>query len=205
MAYFSPDLATYIDATLGWDLDSYDALQGRFRAVHAELGAAGAGRTPRAILANETSALVHMVDTPGALRRRAAGPRPAIDLADGKIVRWVRDDQVATRAAPELTAATVALHRALGVGGAGSRARRTSVASPTWRRTVAVAPCATSSGARPTRDDEFSPRQESKLHGNEAEVPRRVRRDPAQESGHRWLDVRRVAAIGASSSAPAAW
>lgn len=30
MAYFSPNLSSYINATLGWDLDSYDALQGVF-------------------------------------------------------------------------------------------------------------------------------------------------------------------------------
>ena len=27
MSYFSPDLATYIDATLGWELASYEALK----------------------------------------------------------------------------------------------------------------------------------------------------------------------------------
>ena len=37
MSYFSPNLACYIDATLGWDLNGYDALKGVFRAVHAEL------------------------------------------------------------------------------------------------------------------------------------------------------------------------
>jgi hypothetical protein len=30
MAFFSPDLVSYIDATLGWDFDSYDALRGVF-------------------------------------------------------------------------------------------------------------------------------------------------------------------------------
>src|SRR5205814_15676 len=82
------------------------------------------------VLSNETSALVHMVDTPelfgGELRILAA-----VDFADGKIVRWVdyrdassfdgdlyaqfrtpadvfpadlRDSQVLTQAAPELDA-----------------------------------------------------------------------------------------------------
>ena len=30
MAFFSADLASYIDATLGWDFDSYDALKAVF-------------------------------------------------------------------------------------------------------------------------------------------------------------------------------
>ena len=30
MAFFSPDLATYTDATLGWDLDGYDTLKRNF-------------------------------------------------------------------------------------------------------------------------------------------------------------------------------
>ena len=86
-----------------------------------------------------------MVDTPelfgGELRILAA-----VDLEDGKIVRWVdywdsssydsglyaqyrtpeesfprdlKDDQVATRAAPELTAAATALHRAVSEGDEG--------------------------------------------------------------------------------------
>ena len=99
------------------------------------------------ILANETSALVHMVDTPelfgGELRVLAA-----IDLVDGKIVRWVdywdgsafdaalyaqfrtpadsfptdlEDGQVATQAAPELVAAATTLQRAFARGGRAGR------------------------------------------------------------------------------------
>lgn len=30
MAYFSPDLTSYIDATLGWDFDSYESLKAVF-------------------------------------------------------------------------------------------------------------------------------------------------------------------------------
>jgi hypothetical protein len=30
MSYFAADMASYIDATLGWDLDSYEPLKGVF-------------------------------------------------------------------------------------------------------------------------------------------------------------------------------
>ena len=87
MAYFSPDMASYIDATLGWDLDSYEALQGVFDQYMPNWAPPARSYATR-ILSNETSALVHMVDTPelfgGELRILAA-----IDFADGKIVRWV--------------------------------------------------------------------------------------------------------------------
>ena len=87
MAYFSPDMASYIDATLGWDLDSYEALAGVF-AQYMPNWAPPARSYATQILSNETSALIHMVDTPelfgGELRILAA-----IDFDDGKIVRWV--------------------------------------------------------------------------------------------------------------------
>ena len=87
MAYFAPDMATYIDATLGWDLDSYEALQSTFR-EYMPNWAPPARSYATQILSNETSALIRMVDTPelfgGELRILAA-----VDFADGKIVRWV--------------------------------------------------------------------------------------------------------------------
>ena len=87
MAYFSPDLASYIDATLGWDFDSYDALKAVFE-QYMPNWSPPARSYATGVLANETSALVHMTDTPelfgGELRILAA-----IDFADGKIVRWV--------------------------------------------------------------------------------------------------------------------
>jgi len=46
MAYFSPGLATYTDATLGWDLDSYEALEGIF-SEYMPNWAPRAGGTPR--------------------------------------------------------------------------------------------------------------------------------------------------------------
>jgi hypothetical protein len=137
MSYFAPDMASYIDATLGWDLAGYEMLKGIFTQYMPNWGPPARSYATR-ILAGESSALVHMVDTPelfgGELRILAA-----IDFADGRIVRWVdywdsssfddglyaqfrtpadsfpsdlRDGELATRAAPELVETAVALHRA---------------------------------------------------------------------------------------------
>jgi hypothetical protein len=139
MSYFSPNLASYIDATLGWDFDSYDALKGVFNQYMPNWSPPARSYATR-VLANETSALVHMTDTPelfgGELRILAA-----IDFADGKIVRWVdywdssayddalyaqfrtpqdafptdlKDTDVPTQAATEMVTATTALQRAFG-------------------------------------------------------------------------------------------
>jgi hypothetical protein len=143
MSYFSPDLAAYIDATLGWASDGYDALKAGFAMVMPKW-APPARSYATGVLSNETSALVHMVDTPelfgGELRILAA-----VDFADGKIVRWVdywdassfdadlyaqfrtpaemfptdlKDSQVPTQAAAELVAAATALHQAFRAGDA---------------------------------------------------------------------------------------
>lgn len=147
MAYFSHDLATYTDATLGWDLDSYETLQSIFE-QYMPTWAPPARSYATAILSNEHSALIHMVDTPelfgGELRILAA-----VDFADDKIVRWVdywdaspfdvglyselrtpvdefptdlKDGDVPSRAAPELVATTTALHRAFADGDADAAA-----------------------------------------------------------------------------------
>ncbi|HEY0518791.1 MAG TPA: hypothetical protein VGC84_04795 [Ilumatobacteraceae bacterium] len=75
MSYFSPDMAAYIDATLGWNFDSYEALQAVF-AEYMPNWAPPARSYSTGILSNETSALIHMVDTPelfgGELRILAA-------------------------------------------------------------------------------------------------------------------------------------
>lgn len=143
MAFFSPDLATYTDATLGWDLDSYDVLKGAFKQYMPNWAPPARSYTT-GVMANDTSALVRMTDTPelfgGELRILAA-----VDFVDGKIVRWVdywdsssfdgglyaqfrtsaehfptdlKDDQVATQAAPEIVAAATALQRAFTAGDA---------------------------------------------------------------------------------------
>ncbi|MGH2951832.1 MAG: hypothetical protein ACRDKX_07300 [Solirubrobacterales bacterium] len=87
MASFSPNLAPYTDATLGWDLDSYDTLKGVFEQCMPNWSPPARSYTT-GVLANEKSTLVRMTDTPelfgGELRIVAA-----IDFADGKIVRWV--------------------------------------------------------------------------------------------------------------------
>jgi len=139
MAYFSPGMASYIDATLGWDFDSYDALKGVFEQYMPNWSPPDRSYATK-ILSNETSALVHMVDTPelfgGELRILAA-----IDFADGKIVRWVdywdsstfdpalydqfrtpaegfptdlKDGAVPTQAAPDLVEAATRLQQAFG-------------------------------------------------------------------------------------------
>jgi hypothetical protein len=137
MSYFSPHLVSYIDATLGWDLDSYEALKAVFVQYMPSWSPPARSYTT-GVLSNESSALVHMVDTPelfgGELRILAA-----VDFVDGKIVRWVdywdassfdaalyaqlrvpatgfprdlKDGLVSTRATPELVAGATALHRA---------------------------------------------------------------------------------------------
>jgi hypothetical protein len=87
MDFFSHDLASYIDATLGWDLSGYDTLRAVFEQYMPNWRPPARSYTT-GVLSNESSALVHMVDTPelfgGELRILAA-----VDFADGKIVRWV--------------------------------------------------------------------------------------------------------------------
>jgi ketosteroid isomerase-like protein len=147
MAYFAPDMAAYIDATLGWDFDSYDALKAVFE-QYMPTWAPPARSYATKILAGQDSALIHMVDTPelfgGELRILAS-----VDFADGKIVRWVdywdsmaydtslysqlrtpadsfpadlKDAQVPTRAAPELVKAATALHQAFAAADASAAA-----------------------------------------------------------------------------------
>ena len=143
MSYFAPDMATYTDATLGWDLDSYEALKAVFTQYMPNWGPPARSYATR-ILSGDTSALIHMVDTPelfgGELRILAA-----VDFADGKIVRWIdywdssafddglyaqfrtpadsfptdlKDGQVPSRAASELADSATALQQAFGAGDA---------------------------------------------------------------------------------------
>jgi len=137
MSYFAPDMVSYIDATLGWDFDSYAALKSVFE-EYMPGWAPPARSYASKILAGQESALVHMVDTPelfgGEIRFLTA-----VDFVGGRIVRWVdywdssafdtglytqfrtpaedfprdlKDAQVPTRAAPELVNAATALQRA---------------------------------------------------------------------------------------------
>lgn len=147
MTYFSPDMVAYIDATLGWKLDSYEELKAVF-AQYMPTWGPPARSYSTAILSNESSVLIHMVDTPelfgGELRILAA-----VDFIDGKIVRWVdywdaatfdvdlynqfhgsadsfptdlKDGAVPTQAAPELVAAATALQQAFAAADAGAAA-----------------------------------------------------------------------------------
>ena len=147
MSFFSPDLVCYVDATLGWDLASFGDLEQVFRQYMPTWPTTGRSYTTR-VLANDDSALVYMTDTPelfgGELRILAA-----LDFVDGKVVRWLdywdstafdeelytqmrtpddafptdlRDDQVATRAAPELVTVATGLQRALGAADASAAA-----------------------------------------------------------------------------------
>jgi len=137
MSFFSPSLVTYIDATLGWDLDGYDTLKAVF-SQYMPNWSPPARSYMTGVFSNESSALVYMVDTPelfgGELRILGA-----VDFADGKIVRWVdywdassfdatlysqlrtpaesfprdlKDRLVPTQAASELVAAATTLHDA---------------------------------------------------------------------------------------------
>jgi hypothetical protein len=87
MSYFSRDLATYTDATLGWALDSFDGLRSVFEQYMPAWGPPARSYFT-GISSNEVSALVHMVDTPelfgGELRILAA-----VDFRDGHVVRWI--------------------------------------------------------------------------------------------------------------------
>jgi ketosteroid isomerase-like protein len=143
MAFFSPDLVSYIDATLGWGFDGYDVLNGVFE-QYMPNWSPPARSYARGVLANDTSALVRTTDTPelfgGELRILAA-----VDFAEGKIVRWVdywdsssfadalyaslrtpgdsfptdlKDGDVATQAAPELIAVATAVQGAFGAADA---------------------------------------------------------------------------------------
>jgi ketosteroid isomerase-like protein len=147
MSYFAPDLATYTDATLGWAFDSFEALRGVFD-QYMPGWAPPARSYATATLSNDVSALVHMVDTPelfgGELRILAA-----VDLRDGKVVRWVdywdasaypdglyaklrtpdaqfprdlKEAEVPTQAAPELVAAATAVQHAFAEGDASAAA-----------------------------------------------------------------------------------
>lgn len=88
MAFFSPDLVTYIDAVLGWDIAGHDALQGVFAQYMPTWPDTARSYPTRIVGDMQGGAFVAFVDTPelfgGELRILAA-----IDFKDGKIVRWV--------------------------------------------------------------------------------------------------------------------
>ena len=87
MNHFSKSTLTYIDATLGWAFYTPGALRDVWAQYMPKWPATGLSY-PTRILGDERSALVAFTDTPelfGAEIRTLA----AIDIKDGKIVRWV--------------------------------------------------------------------------------------------------------------------
>jgi hypothetical protein len=87
MSHFSPQVVTYTDATLGWALGGHDAIRGIFAEYMPKWPPSGLSY-PTRILGDADSALVAFTDTPelfgGELRILGA-----VDLAGGKVVRWV--------------------------------------------------------------------------------------------------------------------
>lgn len=87
MNHFSKSTLTYIDATLGWPFYTHGALKDVFVQYMPKWPATGLSY-PTRILGDERSTLVAFTDTPelfGAEIRILA----AIDIKDGKVVRWV--------------------------------------------------------------------------------------------------------------------
>lgn len=87
MQHFSPRVATYTDAILGWPLDGFDAIERCFQ-QYMPTWPETALSYPTRILGGTESAVVAFTDTPelfgGELRILGA-----VDFDDGKIVRWV--------------------------------------------------------------------------------------------------------------------
>jgi len=86
MAHFSPKVLTYTDATLGWPLNNYQAIQDMFQTYMPDWGQ---GRSyPLRIVGGPESTIVLFVDTPelfgGEIRLIGS-----VDFAAGKIVRWI--------------------------------------------------------------------------------------------------------------------
>ncbi len=87
MEHFAPSLVTYTDATLGWSLNSFDALEGIFAQYMPAWPETGLSY-PTRIIGGSGSAVVAFTDTPelfgGELRILGA-----VDFEDGTVVRWV--------------------------------------------------------------------------------------------------------------------
>ncbi len=88
MSFFSPDLVTYIDATLGWDIAGYEALKGVFTQYMPNWPDTARSYATRIVGDMQGGAFVAFTDTPelfgGELRLLAV-----IDFKDGKIIRWI--------------------------------------------------------------------------------------------------------------------
>ena len=87
MSFFSPQLVTYTDATLGWDAPGYDSLKAFFQQYMPNWPAA-AKSYPTRILGDMGSAVVAFTDTKELFGGEIHGVG-ALDFEDGKVVRWV--------------------------------------------------------------------------------------------------------------------
>lgn len=88
MSFVSPDLVTYIDAILGWDIVGYEALEGVFAQYMPNWPDTARSYATRIVGDMQGGAFVAFADTPelfgGELRLLAA-----IDFKDDKIIRWI--------------------------------------------------------------------------------------------------------------------
>ena len=85
MSHFHRDMLTYADTTLGWDTSTFAAEQEIFATYMPKWGK---GRSyPTRIIGGPKSAIVEFTDTPELFggELRIVG---AVDLKDGKILRW---------------------------------------------------------------------------------------------------------------------
>jgi hypothetical protein len=87
MGFFAPDMVTYTDATLGWPMPSFEALKGVFANYMPKWPATGLSYPVR-ILGGPHSALVDLIDTKE-LFGSELHVLAAVDIKDGKIVRWI--------------------------------------------------------------------------------------------------------------------
>lgn len=87
MGFFAPNMVTYTDATLGWPMPSFEALKGVFANYMPKWPATGLSYPVR-ILGGPQSALVDLIDTKE-LFGSELHVLAAVDIKDGKIVRWI--------------------------------------------------------------------------------------------------------------------
>jgi hypothetical protein len=87
MSFFSPQLVTYTDATLGWDAPAWAILKAFF-AQYMPNWPATAKSYPTRILGDMRSAIVVFTDTKELFGGEIHGVG-ALDFEEGKVVRWV--------------------------------------------------------------------------------------------------------------------
>ncbi|WP_051791512.1 hypothetical protein [Amycolatopsis jejuensis] len=88
MDYFSRSGTTYLDATLGWAMRSWPEVYDAFAANMPSWPPVSASY-PTRIVGDEHSAVVFFTDAPGMFGPNEIRLAGAVDVRDGKIVRWV--------------------------------------------------------------------------------------------------------------------